>query len=300
MSRNSWPTGLVTALVSPLEGEGINVAATKDLVERQVQAGVSGVLVAGGTGEHGALTFDERAQLVRVVAETLDGRVPFIVQTGALATRDAVRLTQDAHEIGAAGVLLPAPFGEAVNWREKRAFYEEIDDAASLPIMLYNTRTAGLMSVEQVAELAQLENVSAIKDSSGDATLFGDLVAWSAAADFAVYTGWDDQLAPAILGGAHGAVLGAGNVLPELIVQVMDLCDRRQLDDEFDAAWGKLRRFLRFIGQSENYVSVVKLAVRLRGIDVGEVRRPYLMPTADEHDALLEVLRDLEGAPTSP
>jgi 4-hydroxy-tetrahydrodipicolinate synthase len=296
MSRQSWPTGLVTALVTPLNGDGVDVSATRELVERQVRAGVSGVLVAGGTGEHGALSFDERAELVRVVAETLDGRVPFIVQTGALATRDAVRLTKDAHDIGATGVLLPAPFGEAVNWREKRAFYEEVNGAASLPIMLYNTRTAGLMGVEQVAELAQLSNVSAIKDSSGDATLFGDLLAWSAGADFAVYTGWDDQLAPAVLGGAHGAVLGAGNVLPELIVQVMDLCYRRQLDEEFDAAWGKLRPFLRFIGQSENYVSIVKLAVRLRGVDVGDVRRPYLMPSEAERDALVAVLRTLEGA----
>jgi 4-hydroxy-tetrahydrodipicolinate synthase len=299
MSRQSWPTGLVTALVSPLEGDGINVTGTKELVERQVRAGVSGILVAGGTGEHGALTFDERAELVHIVAETLDGRVPFIVQTGALATRDAVRLTQEAQGMGAAGVLLPAPFGEAVNWREKRAFYEEVDEAASLPIMLYNTRTAGLMTVEQVAELAQLTNVSAIKDSSGDATLFGDLVAWSRAADFAVYTGWDDQLAPAVLGGAHGAVLGAGNVAPELIVQVMDLCYRRQLDDEFDAAWGRLRPFLRFIGQSENYVSIVKLAVQWRGVDVGDVRRPYLMPSERERDALAAVLHNLEGASVS-
>ena len=295
MSRQSWPIGLVTALVSPLSGDGVDVTATRELVERQMRAGVSGVLVAGGTGEHGALSFEERADLVRVVAETLNGQVPFIVQTGALATRDAVRLTKDAEEIGAAGVLLPAPFGEAVNWREKRAFYEEVNDAASLPIMLYNTRTVGLMTVEQVADLAQLTNVSAIKDSSGDATLFGDLVAWSATADFAVYTGWDDQLAPALVGGAHGAVLGAGNVMPELIVQVIDLCYRRQLDDEFDVAWGKLRPFLRFIGQSENYVSIVKLAVQLRGVDVGDVRRPYLMPTDAERDALVAVLHTLEG-----
>ncbi|MEV5650639.1 dihydrodipicolinate synthase family protein [Nocardia sp. NPDC052254] len=295
MSRQMWPTGLVTALVSPLTNDGIDVTATRQLVERQVQAGVGGILVAGGTGEHGVLTFDERAELVRTVAETLDGRLPFIVQTGALATRDAVRLSVQAQQIGATGVLLPAPFGEAVNWREKRAFYEEVDGAISVPIMLYNTRTAGVMALEQVAELASLPNVSAIKDSSGDATLLGDLVDWAATADFAVYTGWDDQLAPAVLAGAHGAVLGAGNVVPELIVEVLNLCYRRRLDHEFDSAWGRLRPFLRFIGQSENYVSIVKLAVQMRGVDVGDVRRPYLPPRQDERAALVAVLRDLDG-----
>jgi 4-hydroxy-tetrahydrodipicolinate synthase len=295
MSRHAWPRGLVTALVTPMKDEGIDVDATRALVERQVGAGVAGVLVAGGTGEHGVLTYDERSLLVHTVADVLDGRLPFVVQTGALATRDAVRLSQDAEKIGATGVLLPAPFGEAVNWREKRAFYEEVDAAVSVPIMLYNTHAAGVMDLGQVQQLAELPNVSAIKLSSSDATLLGDLVAWSRTADFAVYTGWDDQLAPAVLAGAHGAVLGAGNVVPELIVEVLDLCYRRDVGDELDAAWGRLRPFLRFIGESENYVAAVKLATRLRGVDVGDVRAPYLMPTDEERTALAEALERLDG-----
>ena len=294
MSRQDWPIGLVTALVTPMNDEGIDTVATRRLIERQVEAGVGGVLVAGGTGEHGALSLDERATLTRTVAEALDGRLPFIVQSGALATGDAVMLSQDAQKIGAAGILLPAPFGEAVNWREKKAFYADVNDSVSLPIMLYNTTSAGLLSLSQIQELAALSNVSAVKHSASDATLLGDLVAWSRTADFAVYTGWDDQLAPAVLAGAHGALLGAGNVVPELIVEVLNLCYRRQLDEEFDAAWGRLRRFLRFIGESENYVSVVKLGAQLRGLDVGEVRRPYLMPQDEERSALIAALRELD------
>jgi 4-hydroxy-tetrahydrodipicolinate synthase len=294
MSRQDWPSGLVTALVTPMTGDSIDLDATRALIERQVRAGVGGVLVAGGTGEHGVLTFDERAQLSRTVADATSGRVPFIVQTGALATREAVLLSRDAQEVGAAGVLVPAPFGEAVNWREKVAFYEEVNDAISVPIMLYNTHAAGIMGLDQVAELATLSNVSAIKHSSNDATLLGDLIAWSQTADFAVYTGWDDQLAPAVLAGAHGALLGAGNVVPELIVEVLELCYRRQLDERFDAVWGQLRPFLRFIGESENYVSVVKLATRLRGLDVGDVRAPYLMPQDGERAALADVIQALD------
>jgi 4-hydroxy-tetrahydrodipicolinate synthase len=296
MSRNVWPAGLVTALVTPMKGDGIDPDGTRQLIERQVQAGAAGVVVAGGTGEHGALTFDERKQLARVVAEASDGRLPFIVQTGALATRDAVTLSQDAQEIGAAGILLPAPFGEAVNWREKKAFYTEVNDAVALPIMLYNTPSAGLMTVEQIEELARLSNVSAVKQSSGDGTLLGDILSWSTTADFAVYIGWDDLTAPAVLAGAHGALLGAGNVVPELIVEVLELCRQRQLGPELDAAWGRLRPFLRFIGTSENYVSVVKLGTQLRGVDVGDVRAPYLMPQEAERTALVRELRKLEDA----
>ena len=298
MSHSNWPTGLVTALVTPMKGDGIDPAATRLLIERQVQADVGGVVVAGGTGEHGALSLDERAELARIVADAANGRLPFIVQTGALTTRDAVRLSQDAQQIGAAGLLVPAPYGEAVNWREKQAYYEEINDSVSLQIMLYNTSTAGLMTLEQIGKLAELSNVSAIKQSSGDATALGDILAWSKTRDFAVYTGWDDQLAPAVLAGAHGALLGAGNVVPELIVEVLGLCYRRQLGSEFDQAWGRLRRFLRFIGTSENYVSVVKLATQLRGLDVGDVRRPYLMPAEEEREALVEELRQVDAVLT--
>jgi len=67
---------------------------------------------------------------------------------------------------------------------------------------------------------------------------------------------------------------------------------------EFEEAWGRLRRFLRFIGTSENYVSVVKLATQLRGLDVGDVRRPYLMPQEDEREALVEELRQIDAVLT--
>lgn len=295
MSRNHWPAGLVTALVTPMTSDGIDTLGTRQLIEHQIKSGASGVVVAGGTGEHGVLSFEERKELARVVIDTAGDHLPAIVQTGALATRDAVKLSQDAQEIGAAGILLPAPYGEAVNWREKVAFYKEVNDAVTIPIMLYNTPTAGLMGIEQIQELAELSNVSAVKQSSGDGTLLGDILTWSRANDFAVYIGWDDLTLPAVFAGARGALLGAGNVVPELIVKVLRLSEMRQLTPELDEAWGKLRGFLRFIGNSENYVSVVKLGTQLRGIQAGDVRAPYLMPQAEERAALEKVLSSLKG-----
>lgn len=294
MSQSTWPKGLVTALVTPMKDDSIDTAATKELVDRQVAARVAGVAVAGGTGEHGALTSTEREELTRTVASALDGRLPFIVQTGALTTAEAVRLSEGAQEIGAAGLLVPAPYGESVNWREKLAYYQDVNASVSVPIMLYNTSTAGLLNLEQIQELAELSNVSAVKQSSPDATALGDILAWSKASDFVVYTGWDDQLAPAVIAGAHGALLGAGNVVPESIVGVLEFCYRRELGTEFENAWARLRPFLRLIGNSENYVSAVKLASRLQGIDVGDVRRPYLMPDDAESAALTEALSGLK------
>jgi 4-hydroxy-tetrahydrodipicolinate synthase len=296
MSLEHWPSGLITALVTPMGDDDVDLDATRKLVEQQVAAGVAGVAVAGGTGEHGALSLDERKRLARAAIEAADGRIAVIVQTGALTTRDAVALSVDAQEIGATGLLVPAPYGEAVTWREREAYYEEVDAAVSAPIMLYNTASAGLMSIEQIQRLSELSNVSAVKQSSDGATALGDLLAWAPTADFAVYTGWDDLTAPAILGGAHGALLGTGNLVPEAIVEVIRLCQTGELSPELAAAWGRLRPFLRLVGEAENYVSLVKLGVRLRGLDVGDVRKPYLMPGEDEAAVLAAALRDFEDA----
>jgi 4-hydroxy-tetrahydrodipicolinate synthase len=295
MAVEQWPAGLITALVTPMFGDDLNLPATRQLVEQQVAAGVVGVAAAGGTGEHGALTFDERRRLAREVIDAANGRISVIVQTGALRTRDAVALSVDAQEIGASGLLVPAPYGEAVTWREREAYYREVATAVSIPIMLYNAPSAGLMTVEQIQHLAGLPNVSAVKQSSPDATDLGDLLAWSGTADFAVYTGWDDLAAPAILGGAHGALLGTGNVVPEELVEIIRMCKTGELSPELASAWRRLRPFLRFLGVGENYVSLVKLAVRLRGLDVGDVRPPYLMPLEHEAEALAEQLRLLDA-----
>jgi 4-hydroxy-tetrahydrodipicolinate synthase len=295
MSREQWPEGLVTALVTPMRGDDLDLAATRQLIAQQVAAGVAGVAVAGGTGEHGALTLDERRRLAREVIGAASGQVAVIVQTGALTTRDAVALSEDAQEIGASGLLVPAPYGEEVNEREREAYYEAVNAAVSVPIMLYNTPSAGLMSVEQIQRLAQLSNVSAVKQSAADGTALGDLIAWSQASDFAVYTGWDDLTVPAILGGAHGALLGTGNVFPAELVEVIRLCKTGELSAELSGAWGRLRPLIRFFGGAENYVSLVKLAVRVRGLDVGDVRAPYLMPLRTDAEALTKQLRAFES-----
>jgi dihydrodipicolinate synthase/N-acetylneuraminate lyase len=155
------------------------------------------------------------------------------------------------------------------------------------------------MSVEQIAEMAELSNVGAVKQSSPDGTALGDLLTWASTADFAVYTGWDDLTVPAMFGGAHGALLGTGNVTPEELVEVIRLCQTGELSPELSAAWKPLRKLIRFFGGAENYVSLVKLAVRLRGLDVGDVRRPYLMPLEEEAMALAEELKAFEGAAVS-
>jgi dihydrodipicolinate synthase/N-acetylneuraminate lyase len=291
MSTANWPEGPLTALVTPLKDHDVlDIRALHLLLERQIEAGVSGVVIGGGTGEFGALSCDERHQLAHETAQFLDTRLPFIVQTGALATRDVLALSLDAQKLGATGILVASPFGEPINWRERMNFYQQVD-ALGVPIMIYNTPPAGLLSLTQIHQLASLPNVNAIKDSSGDITSLGDLLAWSVGFDFRVYVGFDSLLAFAAASGAHGTVLGTGNLVPSEIAEIFRLYRQGRTDGDSEALWQEMRRFLRFMEESPNYVGLCKHGLKIEGLDVGDVRAPYLMPLADEQDALAERLQ---------
>ena len=96
MTTTCWPVGLLTALLTPLRDDAVDMAAFARLIDFQIENGASGLVVSGGTGEFGALTFDERSALVKESVRIAAGRVPVIAATGCLTTRDAIRLSQDA------------------------------------------------------------------------------------------------------------------------------------------------------------------------------------------------------------
>jgi dihydrodipicolinate synthase/N-acetylneuraminate lyase len=295
MSTANWPAGPLTALVTPLRDDAPDIPALQQLLDRQIEAGVGGVVTGGGTGEYGALSVDERRQIARETAQFLNGRLPFIVQTGALATRDVLALSTHAKELGATGILVASPFGEPINWRERLNFYRQVD-ALGIPIMIYNTPPAGLLSLDQIQQIASLRNASAIKDSSGDVTMLGDLLAWSAGRDFQVYVGFDSLLTGAAASGAHGTVFGTGNLVPNEIAEIFRLYQQGKIGSDSEILWQELRRFLRFMEESQNYVGLLKHGLRIDGLDVGDVRAPYLMPLAAEQAELADRLKAVKQA----
>jgi 4-hydroxy-tetrahydrodipicolinate synthase len=293
MTTAPWPTGLITALVTPFSNDQLDMNALGMLLERQIEAGVGGVLVCGGTGEFGALSQGERHELADEAARVLAGRLPFFVQTGALATRDVLALSLHAQHIGAAGILVASPFGEPLSWRERMHFYEQVATTVDLPIMIYNTQLGGFLSLAQIEQIASLPNVGAIKNSSYDATLMGDLLAWSAETGFRAYVGGDSLLAFGAANGAHGALLGTGNVIPDELLTVIHLCQKGMLSQDL---WQQMHTFLRFMEKTSNYVAACKVGVQLSGLEVGDVRAPYLMPPADERNTIAQHLRALKEA----
>ena len=164
--------------------------------------------------------------------------------------------------------------------------------------MIYNTPPSGLLSFEQIVDLAELEHVTAIKDSSGDMVQLGDLLDWTRdGGGLGIYVGWDSLLAPAVMSGANGALVGVGNfIAPELVWVIEQLRQGSGLVGDAAAWWTPLRGLLRLMESSTNYVGLVKQGCALRGLDVGIVRAPYLMPPDGEAERLADLLVSLDRA----
>ncbi len=292
----TWPAGLVTALVTPLRDDEPDLSVLSALIDHQISCGIAGFIVGGGTGEYGVLTVDERQRLAVAAVEAAGGRVPVIIQTGALSTRDAVALSRHAQDAGADAVMVASPFGEAINWRERFGFYETLTAEVTLPVMVYNTPPSGLLTFTQIQELATLPNISAVKDSSCDAMLMGDLVEWADGSEFGVYIGLDSLLYEAVRIGATGAVFGTANLIPGPLAAVVASVRTDGPTRQNAALWRQIRIFLRYVEQSPNYVALVKAGLALQGFDVGPVRAPYLMPDEAEVKGFQDRLEVLEKA----
>jgi 4-hydroxy-tetrahydrodipicolinate synthase len=172
MDRNSvdW-RGVIPALVTPFRRDGaIDVAAFRRNIELLLGAGCRGVLVGGCTGEFWALSLDERVACMRLAVETVGKNGFVLAGTGAIVTADAIALTQKAEEIGAAGALVLPPYFVQPSADDIVAHFRAVSDASRIPLVLYNIPqvAANALTPALVDRLADVPNVVAIKESSGD------------------------------------------------------------------------------------------------------------------------------------
>ena len=211
--------GVITALITPLRDGNVDEAAFAKLLERQIAAGVHGVVPMGTTGEGASMDLDEHKHVIELCVRLVAGRVSVIAGTGSPYTKEAIDLTRHAKTVGADGALIVTPYYIRPSQAGMAAHFEAVADAVQLPILLYNVpgRTGSDMSNETVARLAAHPNIVGIKDATGDMSR----VSWmraNIAGQFDLISGDD----PSYLGyhacGGVGLISVASNVAPEAMV----------------------------------------------------------------------------------
>ena len=270
--------GSYTVTVTPFtqDGSGIDVGALKDFLDWQLDVGVPGVIALGSTGEFLAVNDEERRLLVDTYVNHIDGRIPVIIGTMNAHTPNAVRYSREAEAQGADGLMIIPPYYYTPTEDEIFNYYAAIDEAISLPVMLYNNPVTSNvdMSASLVARLCNnLESIQYIKESSLHLSRVREVIE-ATNGRMKVYAG--EWVVDSYLLGAIGYVNPYGNYLPLASGRIFDLLDAGRIDDA-RAIWRLIDRIDHIIAAGHptyGHQCYSKALAALVGHPMGDVRAP--------------------------
>lgn len=277
--------GTMTALVTPFKDGQVDLEALRVMVQRQIAAGIHGLVPCGTTGEAANMSPEENLLVIRHVVEQAAGMVPVIAGTGSNNTRQTVEMTRRAKSLKVDGVLVVTPYYVKPPQRGLLDHYRQVS-VVGPPVVAYNvpSRTGVSLTTETVEQLAKMDNVVAIKEATADMNLDSQFV--RAAGDgLNILSGDDFTYLPQLCIGGRGAVSVTSNVAPGPMVELYN----RWRSGDADGARQIHNRLLPLMHAMfmETNPIPVKAAVALLGLCSFEIRTP-LAPLADDLKAKLE------------
>ncbi len=216
-------TGVGTAIVTPMNANGVDYEAFGRLIDWQIEEGVNALVIAGTTGEGSTLTDAEHREVLRFAMEKTNHRVPLVAGTGSNDTAYAIELTKFACELDYDAMLLVTPYYNKATQRGLIESFIAIADASTKPCILYNvpSRTGCNLTPASCAVLAKHENIVGIKEASGNISQVAEIAALTNG-EFDIYSGNDDQIVPLMSLGGKGVISVLSNILPKKTVEICD------------------------------------------------------------------------------
>ena len=271
--KNSLFTGLCTALVTPFLGDRINYPMMERLLARQIEAGITTVVLAGTTGEAPTLTDGEKLELFHRAKEFTGDACRIIAGTGSNDTSHAVRLSMAAEDSGADALLIVSPYYNKSNTEGLIAHFTTIAQHVSLPIIVYNVPSrSGLdIPVPVYKALSNLPNIAGVKEASASVTKITQ-IRNACPHDFSIWSGNDDLAVQVISLGGQGLISVVSNIKPMETAAMVNAA----LDGDFDTASAlqvKLQPLCELLFSEVNPIPV-KAAMKYIGYDCGNCRLP--------------------------
>ncbi len=278
--------GIHTALVTPFNDAAVDLDTFRALCQRQLDAGVHGLVPCGTTGETPTLSTDEWASLLTVAVEVAGGRIPVTVGCGTNATASTVAHIRRAKSLGADAALVVLPFYNKPNPDGHRA-HMEAACAEGLPVVAYHVpgRTGQKVSVDLLAELSSIKGVVAVKEATGDVHYGSDLVART---QTNVLSGDDFTFFPLLCVGAKGAISVLSNLAPTHCVSLYEAATRGNMEQARSLHHAGMP-LVEFLFSDSNPVPC-KAAMASLGLCENQVRLP-LSPGGPPPPELLEGIR---------
>jgi len=283
--------GLFVAMVTPFHNGKVDCGALETFTHRLVEAGCDGLVACGCTGEAATLTPNERRRVIKTVIDVAAKRCLIIAGTGTNNTSDSIKYSKMAEELGADGVMLITPYYNKPGPEGQYQHFKAVAEAISIPIVLYNVpgRTGVNMLPETVWKLSEVDNIVAIKEASGSLDQVSQILS---GCSITVLSGDDSLTLPMLSLGATGVVSVAGNIVPELIKEMLDRFVKNDVQGSRKIHFELLPIFRALF--LETNPSPVKKACELLGICSGELRLPLVSVKQVTEDVLKRELGRLK------
>ncbi len=269
---------ILTAMVTPFDADGsVDEEAAVALMHHLVEHGSDGLVICGTTGEASTLDDEEHLGFIRLAVEEMKGRCTIVAGVGSNDTRHAIHMTERATEIGPDALLHVNPYYNRPSRRGIVRHYEEVCRATDLPIVLYNIpqRTGSDMPNDLLAELAELENIVAVKQANADNLAKVD--------GLQIYAGNDDLLADVLDLGEAGGILVASHLFGDEMHRMADEPEhRREIDQSLQDVYRDM--------PVAPLACATKAALHMLGILPGAAPR---LPYVELDESELDVIRSM-------
>ncbi|WP_195336022.1 4-hydroxy-tetrahydrodipicolinate synthase [Paraclostridium bifermentans] len=279
--------GSGVALVTPFNETGVDFNKLGELIEYHIENKTDALIVCGTTGESTTMSDEEQFAVIDFTVKKVDKRIPVIAGTGSNNTMHSVYLSKEAEKLGVDGLLVITPYYNKTNQRGLKLHFETIAASTKLPIILYNVpgRTGVNIKPSVIAELAEIKNIVAVKEASGDLAQVAE-IARLVPKGFAIYSGNDDSILPLLSLGGVGVISVVANICPK---ETHDLVEKF-LNGDVEGS-RKLQLGMKSL-IDKLFIEVnpipVKTAMNLLGFEVGDLR----LPLAPMEESNLKTLRD--------
>jgi 4-hydroxy-tetrahydrodipicolinate synthase len=287
-------TGCGTALVTPFRPDlSLDEATWRRLVRRQVEAGIDFLVPCGTTGESPTLTYAEKRRVIEITIEEAEGKVPVLAGAGGYNTAEVIEAARELQTMGVDGILSVTPYYNKPTQEGLYQHYKAIASAVALPIVVYSVagRTGVNVEPATVARLAQIENITGIKEASGNIGQMAAIV--NGVTDrFTVLSGDDAITLPLAALGGRGVISVASNEIPAEMTRLTQLC----LHDDFATARELQHKYLPLMEVNfvESNPIPVKTAMALMGLLEPVWRLPLVPPKPENLAKIRSVLESLE------
>jgi 4-hydroxy-tetrahydrodipicolinate synthase len=265
--------GVYTAIITPFKNDRIDYDSYHLLLERQIKAGVSGVVPCGTTGESPTLTYEEHSELIRKTVEICRGKIKVIAGTGSNSTKEAIELTEHANKDGVDGILSVNPYYNKPTQEGLFLHFSAIAKSSNSPVMLYNIpgRTAVNMLPETILRLSGIPNIVSVKEATGDLGQMSKTISL-VPESFTVLSGDDNLTLPLMAVGGRGVVSVVSNIFPSRVKELVDSFEKGEIQKAKEIHYSLLKLFsMVFV---ETNPIPVKAIMSWMGFCTNELRLP--------------------------